>query len=144
MRILAIRFLNKPEGDGGEDALRDRFGEGYVASLQPPICRTERVTSAIATDFKLRCGGYARGLEHAIRAQSGLVANETADAVTAPCNHPIYQRGRAGQVVGQSSHSLRPGQHPQHFSGGGTRRPTTAILSDNVNRAKTIPRIDVG
>jgi hypothetical protein len=45
--------------------------------------------------------------------------------------------------MGQSSKSLRPGQHPQHLSGRGTRRTTTAIVPDNVSRAKTLARIDV-
>jgi len=45
--------------------------------------------------------------------------------------------------MGQSSQSLRPGQHPQHFSGGGTSRTTAAIVPNNVSRAKTLAQIDV-
>jgi hypothetical protein len=45
--------------------------------------------------------------------------------------------------MGQSSQPLCPGQHPQHFSGGGTSRTTMAIVPDNVSRAKTLARIDV-
>ena len=82
-------------------------------------------------------------MEQAIRAQSSLVANETAEAATALCNHAIEQRGSAGQAMGQSSQSLRPGQHPQHFSGGGTSRTTAAIVPNNVSRAKTLAQIDV-